>query len=118
MEPEKTLGRIETFREFWPYYLREHSDPACRSLHYLGTGLTLIALTLGILVSPWCLIAAPIAGYGFAWLAHFKFEKNKPATFDYPLWSLLSDFRMFFAWISGRLPQHLRDAGIASLGDP
>ena len=90
----------------------EHSHPACRNLHFLGTGLTLLALALGILVSPWFLLAAPVVGYGFAWYSHFKFEKNKPATFNYPIWSLISDYRMFFRWLAGRLPQDLRDAGV------
>jgi hypothetical protein len=106
------LQRIESYREFWPYYLREHSEPACRNLHFVGTGLTLLAFVLAILVNPWFLLAAPVLGYGFAWYSHFKFEKNKPATFTYPLWSLVSDYRMFFAWIFGTLPRHLREADV------
>ena len=106
------MQRIETYREFWAFYLRGHSHPACRNLHFLGTGLTLLALALGVLVNPWFLLAAPVVGYGFAWYSHFKFEKNRPATFSYPVWSLISDYRMFFRWLSGRLPQDLRDAGV------
>lgn len=106
--------RFETYGDFWPYYLQEHADKTCRQLHYVGTSLTFLALAAGILVSPWWLIAAPMAGYGFAWFAHFKYERNKPATFKYPLWSLFSDYRMYFNWLGGKLGPHLKDAGVSS----
>ena len=114
MSVDTTSNRqpIETYAEFWPYYLQEHAVPACRNLHYAGTSLTFVAFALAIFVNVWWLIAAPLAGYAFAWVAHFTIEKNRPATFTYPIWSLISDYRMFFAWITGRLGAHLETAGV------
>jgi hypothetical protein len=106
-------ARIATYPQFWHYYLREHAKPATRAWHYLGTSLTILCLlgALG-LRQPWLLAAAVVLGYGPAWLGHFASEKNRPATFRYPLWSLYSDFRMFAVWASGRLPRELDAAGV------
>ncbi len=92
-----------SYEEFWPTYVREHSHPTCRRLHFIGTNLALVALALGAFASPWWLAAAPIAGYGLAWVGHFAFEKNKPATFQHPLWSLRGDLRMFRLMWLGRM---------------
>jgi hypothetical protein len=103
---------ITRYADFWPYYLREHARPATRRLHYIGTALTFLFAALAILLGGWWWLAVPIAGYGFAWVAHFSVERNRPATFTYPLWSLVSDYRMFFLAVSGGLGAHLARAGV------
>jgi hypothetical protein len=105
--------RYRSFADFWPYYLREHGRPGTRGLHYAGTTLVVI-LAIALLASGNWLWAAlmPLAGYGFAWLAHFAVERNRPATFTYPLWSLAGDFRMWWLWMAGRLEPELRRAGV------
>ena len=85
----------QTFREFWPRYLAEHAHPACRKLHFAGTTLALLALFLGFVASPWWFAGAPLLGYGLAWVGHFVFERNRPATFRHPWWSLRGDFELY-----------------------
>jgi hypothetical protein len=95
--------RYASFAEFYPFYIREHANPTCRRIHVIGSGLVLVALALAIVtLNPWWLLAMPLIGYGFAWVGHFFFEKNRPATFRYPLWSLMGDWRMFFETVTGR----------------
>lgn len=91
-----------SFKEFYPYYLQEHSDKRCRIMHYIGSTLVLAVLIYALVsANYWWLLALPIIGYGFAWLGHFVFEKNKPATFQYPLYSLLGDWVMYKdAWVN------------------
>ncbi|HEY1338689.1 MAG TPA: DUF962 domain-containing protein [Bryobacteraceae bacterium] len=89
------MDRIETYEQFWTFYVREHSNSVCRALHFTGTSLALASLVLGTTLAPWWFAAAPFAGYGFAWIGHFAFQKNRPATFKYPWWSLRADFRMY-----------------------
>lgn len=102
-----------SFAEFWPFYLREHSRPFTRALHYLGTTLVVGLAIAAVLSGRWWLFAAlPLAGYFFAWLAHFAVEKNRPATFTYPLWSLLADFKMWWLWLTGRIGPELHRAGV------
>ncbi len=106
--------RLTTYAEFWPYYLREHKRPATRGLHYLGTILAILLLLLALIAEEFRLLPAVLlVGYGFAWLAHAFIERNKPATFAYPIWSFISDFRMLGLWMSGRLRPHLERAGIS-----
>lgn len=102
-----------TFAEFWPYYLAEHSLPQTRALHYIGTSLVIGLAIYSVITAAWLwLIAMPLAGYFFAWIAHFTIEKNRPATFTYPLWSLAADFKMWFLWLTGRLAPELKKAGV------
>ena len=91
-----TTKRFTSFREFYPYYLSEHQNVTCRRLHFIGSTLVLTLLILSLLTGQLMLLwLLPIAGYGFAWLGHFKFEHNKPATFRYPLYSLMGDWVMY-----------------------
>jgi hypothetical protein len=96
--------RIESFAEFWPHYVHAHRHPVNRLLHYVGTtaGIGCVA-TAAITLNPAWLLAAPVAGYGCAWVGHFVFEKNKPATFRHPLWSFRGDFKMLALALRGRM---------------
>lgn len=96
-------SRIQKYSEFWPQYLKEHSRPLTRRLHFWGTSLAL-ALFVGFLVSwqSYLLILAFVAGYAFAWYAHLVHEKNRPTTFQYPLWSLVSDLRLWYLMLLRR----------------
>ena len=94
-----------SFREFYPYYLGEHQNPTCRRLHFAGTALLLLILVTTLLTERWALlILLPVVGYGFAWVGHFVFEKNRPATFRHPWYSLAGDFVMFADILRGRIP--------------
>ncbi|CAN5367828.1 DUF962 domain-containing protein [soil metagenome] len=95
--------RIKTYSEFYKYYLTEHQNKTSRILHFVGTFLVFILLFIAIYQGwGWRWFLVPVVGYGFAWIGHAFFERNKPATFKYPLWSLLSDFRLFFEILLGR----------------
>ena len=96
--------RFSSFAEFYPYYLQEHSNDICRRLHYIGSLLVLSILGYAISQQQWSLLwLMPVAGYGFAWVGHFVFEKNKPATFKYPFYSLLGDWVMLKDALTGRI---------------
>lgn len=105
-----------TFAEFWPIYLRAHSRPGTRALHFAGTVSGVTLLVLAVVLRDWRLVpAALVVGYGFAWTGHFLVEGNRPATFGHPAWSFYADFRMLGAFLTGRLGHELRRHGI---GDP
>ncbi len=107
------MHRYRSFSEFWPFYLREHSRPATRALHYAGTALVILIAIAAAASGRWLLLAAlPFAGYGFAWASHAAVERNRPATFTYPAWSLAADFRMFWLWLTGRIGSELDSAGV------
>jgi len=96
--------RYTNFAEFYPYYLSEHSDVNCRRLHFIGSWLVLAVIAWAILRQQYLwLLLVPVVGYGFAWVGHFYFEKNRPATFIYPFYSLLGDWVMFWDILRGRV---------------
>lgn len=107
----------DSFEVFFADYLRKHSQPATRALHLAGTGVATL-LVLAALANPRqrlpFLLAAPLAGYGPAWLSHVLVEHNHPATFHHPIWALWADYRMLWLWLTGRLEEALRCAGIES----
>lgn len=97
-------AQFRTFAEFYPHYLSEHSNPTCRRLHFVGTSLVIALLAYAIGSGKWMLLlAVPVVGYGLAWVGHFFFEKNRPATFTYPFYSLLGDFAMFRDVLLGKV---------------
>lgn len=99
-----STAQFRSFAEFYPYYLGEHSNPTCRRLHFVGTSLVIALLAYTIGSGKWLLLlAVPVFGYGFAWVGHFFFEKNRPATFTHPLYSLAGDFVMFRDILLGKL---------------
>ena len=103
--------KYHTLKDFYPYYLTEHSDPTCRLFHYIGTTLLFVIVIASIVTGiANILFLLPIVGYGFAWMGHFIFEKNKPATFQYPFYSLASDFIMFFHFLTGKVDAKLVEA--------
>jgi hypothetical protein len=97
------MARLTTFEEFWPFYVSQHSRASTRALHFAGTTMVLGSLAAGALVAPWCALLAPVLGYGPAWIGHFFFEKNRPATFEYPLYSFAGDWVMFCDILRGRI---------------
>jgi hypothetical protein len=101
--------RYQSFEEFWPYYVGEHQDPLGRGLHYIGTSLAIGTIaTAALTLNPSWLLLTPVVGYGPAWFAHFVIEKNRPATFKYPLWSLRGDLRMLRYALEGRMAQEVQ----------
>ena len=99
------LPEPRTFSEFYPQYLAEHQNPTSRRLHFVGTLLVLLTTAFAVLSGRWLLLLLlPVLGYGFAWLGHFAFEKNRPATFRHPFYSLAGDFVMFKDMLTGKIP--------------
>ena len=100
--------RIESFAEFWPYYVAEHQRVGCRLLHYLGAmaaiGTLVAAVTLQLW---WLLLLVPVAGYGLAWTGHFFIERNQPATWSYVRWSLVGEYKMLWFGLTGRMAREV-----------
>jgi len=94
----------KTFAEFYPFYLAEHSNQTCRRLHFIGSSLVIVVLLYALFSGRLSfLFLLPLIGYGFAWVGHFVFEKNRPATFQYPLYSLAGDWVMFKDILVGKI---------------
>lgn len=104
---------FKTFKEFWPFYLGEHAAPANRWLHFTGTSLALVQIIYALATQRfWFLLTALLTGYGFAWIGHFLLEKNRPATFTYPLFSFLGDWKMWALMLTGGLQNELEKSGL------
>jgi len=98
------MEKYQTFREFYPFYLNEHTNPVCRRLHFVGSALIIALILYAAASAEWALLwFIPVIGYGFAWVGHFFFEHNRPATFKYPFYSLLGDWVMFRDMLIGRV---------------
>ena len=111
-------SEFRSFQDFWPFYLGEHRSPLSRRLHVAGTTAALTTLGVAIATRNWKLgLAAPLLGYGPAWVGHFIIEKNRPATFKHPLWSLAGDFKMASLMLTGQLEQELDRLGIEDIID-
>jgi hypothetical protein len=105
LEPAHMTARFASFREFYPFYLSEHADRTCRRLHFAGSTLVLVVLVAAIATQRWMLLwLVPVIGYGFAWIGHFFFEHNRPATFKNPFYSLAGDWVMYWQILTRRLP--------------
>jgi hypothetical protein len=105
---------IESFADFWPYYVRAHAQRRTRALHATGSVLAVVMVVLAFGVNLWFLAAAPLVGYAFAWYAHFFIEHNKPATFGHPFYSLAADYFMLFLMMAGRMDHEVAKC----CGDP
>ena len=94
----------QSFADFYPFYLSQHADSTCRRLHFVGSALILLLIAYVLMIGNWVLLLGlPVLGYGFAWTGHFFFEKNKPATFTYPFYSLMGDWVMFKDILIGKI---------------
>ena len=99
------------FDEFWLFYVREHAHPLNRQLHFIGSSLGLCCLAASLLTLNWLFIPLGLLlGYGFAWAGHFFIERNKPASFDYPLWSLRGDWKMWALMLRGKMQSEVEHA--------
>jgi hypothetical protein len=100
----RAMGQFATFSDFYPYYLAEHSNRTCRRLHFAGSSLVIGCLVMAVTsMNAWWLLGTLLCGYGFAWIGHFFFEKNKPATFQYPFYSLAGDWVMYKDMMIGKI---------------
>jgi hypothetical protein len=101
----KSEGGYHSFADFYPFYLSEHANRTSRRLHFAGTSVAFVLLVGAALTQKWWLIViAPVQGYAFAWVGHFFFEHNKPATFKYPRYSLMGDWRLWWDILNRRRP--------------
>lgn len=103
------MEKIQSFEQFWPFYLSQHQSALNRYLHLAGLTLGLALLIYGAIYHPLLLWLLPVCGYGFSWVGHFFIEKNRPATFQYPLWSFMCDFKMCYLMVTGGLKAELKN---------
>ena len=104
---------MKSFEEFWPHYVAEHSQPATRTLHAIGTTVGLACAAAFVARRKWKLLPlALVPGYGAAWASHFLIEKNKPATFEHPLWSFMGDYKMIGLMLTGRMDEEIKRLGL------
>lgn len=108
-ENRATSGDItfRSFEEFWPYYVRAHSRPRTRLLHAAGSALAVVLFGAAFPINLWLLAGVPVVGYGFAWSSHFFVERNRPATFRHPFYSLYADYHMLFLMMAGRMDEEV-----------
>lgn len=99
---------IESFADFWPFYVRAHARERTRVLHAVGSVLAVVLLGVAFAINLWFLLAVPVVGYSFAWYAHFFVEHNKPATFGHPFYSLAADYRMLFLMMAGKMDEEVQ----------
>lgn len=105
MSAPRTARPYARFADFYPFYLSQHRNPTCRRLHVVGSALFLAVLAWALWQQAWAaLLCLPVIGYGFAWVGHFFFEHNKPATFTHPVYSFIGDWVMFWQVLSRKLP--------------
>ena len=103
---------MKNFGEFWTFYVHEHRNPLNRKIHFTGTFLAMVCVGWGVAtMNPLCFALAPVFGYGFAWFGHFTVEKNRPAAFKYPLWSLIADLKMFGLIVTGKMDAEVKKTG-------
>ncbi|KAI4331701.1 hypothetical protein MLD38_029858 [Melastoma candidum] len=102
---------FRSFDEFWPFYVTQHSKPATRRWHFVGTLLSIMLFTYSVFFNRWFLLAVPFAGYGCAWYSHFFVEGNLPTTFGHPLWSLVCDYKMFGLMLTGKMDREMKRLG-------
>ncbi len=112
------MGHHESFRfsDFWPVYVKAHQDQRNRALHFLGTGGAIAIVLAVFLTGQWIfLIAAPVWGYGLAWVGHYRFERNTPAAFSSPVWAFRADIRMFVFMLIGRMSREIEELQIGQV---
>jgi len=112
------MREINTYKAFWPFYVSQHQSKVNRNFHFVGTTFGLASLLMCVTRSGWYFFAMPVSGYGFAWFGHYVFERNRPATFAHPLWSLMGDFQMFAFMCIGRMDREVNRMGVLKEESP
>ena len=106
---QATETRYTTFTDFWPFYVSQHRDARNRAMHFIGTTIANVSILLIVLTFDLVFIPIGLVGsYGFAWAGHFFFEKNKPATFTYPLLSVFGDYHMYWLMLQGKMSAEVK----------